>query len=355
MNNKELKEKFQFRIALSKIEQETYTFKNTSISIKKSVIAACVCLFLTTGIVFAKDIEEFIKDKFGLGKGIQTAVDNDYIENVSMDFIYSASNISSNPEVTLNTGLKINNFLIDSTHLSFNVSFKIDEQIKEYINLDKLNTIFLSSCTITNEENFVLYSSNINDLTNNIQSTNSGVNINSISIDTINNLININYNFYTEGETFPHSKKININLKSIEFETLDENSISNSLTLIGDWKISLDVPEKMYFPISQDYKVINCENEDFNIYTAKATDTGFEFGIKISNIKKPTYPQELDEQEHEIFKNKGEIQYPQNSTTLGTKTLATATINSKDITNYYKNSPYKDLYEDYYTKQYPVR
>ena len=35
MNNKELKEKFQFRIALSKIEQETYTFKNTSISIKK--------------------------------------------------------------------------------------------------------------------------------------------------------------------------------------------------------------------------------------------------------------------------------------------------------------------------------
>ena len=208
MNNKELKEKFQFRIALSKIEQETYTFKNTSISIKKSVIAACVCLFLTTGIVFAKDIEEFIKDKFGLGKGIQTAVDNDYIENVSMDFIYSASNISSNPEVTLNTGLKINNFLIDSTHLSFNVSFKIDEQIKEYINLDKLNTIFLSSCTITNEENFVLYSSNINDLTNSIQSTNSGVNINSISIDTINNLININYNFYTEGETFPHSKKM---------------------------------------------------------------------------------------------------------------------------------------------------
>lgn len=26
-----------------------------------------------------------------------------------------------------------------------------------------------------------------------------------------------------------------------------------------------------------------------------------------------------------------------------------------DISNYYKNSPYKDLYEDYYTKQYPVR
>lgn len=35
-----------------------------------------------------------------------------------------------------------------------------------------------------------------------------------------------------------------------KFETLDKNSISNSLTLIGDWKISLDVPEKMYFPIS---------------------------------------------------------------------------------------------------------
>ena len=31
-----------------------------------------------------------------------------------------------------------------------------------------------------------------------------------------------------------------------------------------------------------------------------------------------------------------------------------ATVSSKDITQYYENSPFKSMYEDYYTKQYPI-
>ena len=51
----------------------------------------------------------------------------------------------------------------------------------------------------------------------------------------------------------------------------------------------------MYNRKSIAYKVVNCENSDFQITNAILTNTGFEFGMIISNIKEPEQPQILND------------------------------------------------------------
>lgn len=41
----------------------------------------------------------------------------------------------------------------------------------------------------------------------------------------------------------------------------------------------------MYNRTEEYYKVISCENPDFEIYTTKVTDTGFEIGLIVSNTR----------------------------------------------------------------------
>ena len=119
--------------------------------------------------------------------------------------------------------------------------------------------------------------------------------------------------------------------------------------------MNLDIPIKMIKREKQEYEVISCENDNFEVYAAKATDTGFEIGIVISNIEKPIYPKELEEQKKEIYKNYGTVNKPNSiNNNSNAKSLTVATISSKDVSQYYENSPFKSMYEDYYTKQYPI-
>lgn len=352
----DLIEYVKFKISMSKIKEETKVkekHKITKPNIKIG-IAACAFFCLITGCVFAEDIGNFIKDKFGIGSRIQTAVENDYLENVSMDYIYSnsilefCSELDNNIE-TLNTGIKVNDFLIDDTSLSMEVSFKFDKKIKEYISLENLYKVTLSNVDITDNEGNIIYSTNKENLDNE-NYINCGVNINSLSYSEDENIVTINYNFYVEDKELPNSKKINISIKELSLDFSDENKIF----LNGDWQINLDVPEKMYLREEQEYEVVSCDNSDFTVYASKVTDTGFEVGIKVSNITEPEFPEELKENEEKIYETKGNINIPENSTDSNIITIATAQITSQDIIEFYENSEYKELYENYYTNKYPI-
>lgn len=115
------------------------------------------------------------------------------------------------------------------------------------------------------------------------------------------NIINYTYNIYTNN-TFPSSKKLYYEIKNL---TIKDNE--KSIYLDGNWKFSLTVPEKMINRTSIEYKVINCDNPDFNIYTAKATNTGFEIGLTINNVT--TLKNPLEDFKKEIFQryDNGEI------------------------------------------------
>ena len=116
-NNKKLKEQIKLKIAISEIEDEEKDVMNKKNFGIANKIAAVVCLcLLTSGIVFAKDIQKYIINKFKLGNGIQTAIENGYIAETNNDYISCNTHVVNpqNKELLndINLEIKIDNYLI---------------------------------------------------------------------------------------------------------------------------------------------------------------------------------------------------------------------------------------------------
>lgn len=292
-----------------------HNYKN----IKLAFTAVCCSLLLITGTVFAKDIEKFIIEKFGLGKGVETAINNGYIESPEMDYVGSSSSTKINEEIvdTINAKSKINDFFIDDYNLSVEFYIQFDDNIKDIINLENINTIELQDLIIVDEKNRILYDSNNKERfeeyckENNLpykykefneNYINSG--LNSFPRYNMNGTyISLIYNMYSDK--YPISQKLNFSFTKIQFTESDNPDKKISIT--GDWSISLEVPENMIERSYESYKMISCDNENFNVYTARVTDTGFELGIMISNVSRPEYPQELRDYEKEFSRKVGII------------------------------------------------
>lgn len=351
MDNNNLKEKFKFRIAISELieESEKNIYKKQSF-INKKVIAACACIILTSGIVFAKDIEDFIKDKFKLGKGIQTAIDNGYIEHIEEDYMYQTASIQIDNNVidSCEIGLKINDFLVTDTNLSIEFEAKFDNKINKYkdFSIKKFNNtdfesfgyIELQDLLIFNDKNELLYStSNLSSMIEN-NSTNNSIsfaNSSILEIDEKNNVIKFIYNIGINN--LSPSDYISIKFNNFAFINKPLPNNNKSIVLKSNWEFKLTVPEFMYNNDVVSYKVTNCKNKDFEIYEAKATDTGFEIGIIVSNVEKPTMPQKLEEKYSELVEQaKLEITTRENFIKL------------------FGDEEYANMYEDYMNKLKPI-
>lgn len=329
-------------------------------NIKVVLATSCCSLMLVSGIVFAKDIQEYIINKFKLGKGIQTAVENGYIAETNNDYLSHNTNVV-NPQSKkllndINLGIKINTYLIDNSNLSLEIKYKFDNKLKEIVNIDNLQGIELLDLIIIDDEKRILYDggagnkeifenyckeNNLNYTFGNCSENylNSGLNVFESFEETLENEKSYIYNFYVEDENYPKSKKLNLIFTKISFN----EASTESVVLNGNWNIELDIPEKMYNRVEGNYSVIKCENDNFDIYAAKLTETGFELGLKINGLENPEYPIELAEEEKRFYESVraqegGRI--PRDTTEAKTK--------------FYNESPYKDLYENYYTKHFPT-
>ena len=366
-NNDIIKQKFKLAIAISE-EKKNNEFINKKINFdyKKIGLVACACLVLITGGVFATDIKEYIVDKFKLGKGIQTAIENGYIAETNEDYIScSTSVISPKSEQSLNNiniGIKINSYLIDNSNLSIEIKYKYDDNLKKIVNTDNLHTIEILDLIIIDNEKRILYDGGVSNKEvfenyckeNNLNYTfgncnenylNSGLNVFESLEESSENEKSYMYNFYVEDENYPKSKKINLIFSKISFR---ENLSDENVVLKGNWNIELDIPEKMYNSVEGNYSVIKCENDNFDIYAAKLTATGFELGLKINGLENPKYPIELEKEEKRFWESiYGEGL--RNTEKTGTKFYT-----EEAKTKFYNESPYKELYENYYMKHFPT-
>ena len=333
----------------------------------KTTIAACICIIFTSGLVFAKDIETFIKERFnfGLGDAIDTAAENGYIEEPNLEPVTSNTNITlpeNNIEKivdNINISTNIDSFLMDNYNLSVEFTFKFEETLKEYVDFDKLHHITLNDLIILDEENRIIYASTMMSQdkfntfcnTHNLNYTfadhnenymNCGLNCFPQNIVANQNTVGLVYNIYTEE--FPKSKKLNFYFNEITFttQTYEENNIlENKTTLTGNWNLNVNVPEKMYNRTSENYRVISCTNDKFNIYAAKVMDTGFEIGIIISDIIKPEYPEGLREKEREIYNKYSGTENNNDEQTL-------------ELARLYASDNYLEKYNEYQFKAHPI-
>ncbi|MBR3613792.1 MAG: hypothetical protein IKL55_01255 [Clostridia bacterium] len=312
---------------------------------KLSFATICCSLIMVSGLVFADDIINFVKNKFDyrLGEGINTAIENGYIEEPDDDFLNTEAIIEEYEEIkeTINLGIKINSFLVDE-NFGFNteITFKFDTILNNYLNLFKeingnydfensyalelvdliildhnKKIVFLSSDVSEDQFNKFCLDHNLDysfsDYSNDSYFTKleGQVENHNKSTNSLKYIFNLNLN-----EEFSKSESLDFYFTKITFRDKgvwgsDKNQIDNqrynNLILNGNWTLHFEIPEYMYNHEDIFYEVIGCENDNFEVYEARAHSTGFKLGLKIHNIERipaPEYPNEFNDRLKEAVK-----------------------------------------------------
>ncbi len=304
---------------------------NNLFNVKRIAIVACLGIILANGIIFEKDVKAFIKYCFAAGSAADIAAENGYVEETDMNFIDTQNELtSSETDMIVNdvdVSVKIDEFLMDDINLSTNFSFKFDDKIKEFLDLDNLQFIFLPDLVIFDEENRIIstnYSSkdvfeqickeyNLNYNYEDYTLTTGNIrNYGIIDRNNSENLIKYGINCETQSKCFPNSKELNFVFTKIKLEKYNEyngEDINNgeylkskSVVLTGDWRINVKVPEKMYNRPKHEYQVVSTSNPNINITYAIASESGFKFSAIVSNVKL-----EWEEDEIPFFKEFNEL------------------------------------------------
>lgn len=314
MNNKDIMEKFKVGVAISNFEEQEmkneHTLKNKKkgrlyAMNKKLVAGICSGIILVSGVVFAVNYDKIISS-FGLGNGVDKAVDEGYIAEPNMEYVESNTQASDELKgITLediNVNAKIEDFLMDDLNLSAHFDFEFDTKINETIDLDKYFSMELKDLIVTDEENRILFCMDKEAFEEYCKDNNLDYKFGKFNENYYNCGLNsfverhyketgsvqLTYNMYTGDESYPKSKKLNFKFKQINLKQEGEENI---VIIKGNWEINVDVPEKMYNRQSVAYKVVKNENPDFEITNATLYNTGFELGIIVSNCPRPEMPQ----------------------------------------------------------------
>lgn len=315
---KEIMEKLKFKIAISEIKKEGEVAMNKKKKFlnKKVGIAACACLVLTTGVVFAKDIENFVKYYFGLNETVNKAAENGYVEEINSNIVESEVVLEEQEKgiviEDIDVSLKFDEFVMDDLVLSTNMTFEFDEKIKEVFDLDKLQHISIEDLIVMDDQNKILLCSASEPEFNKLKEKynisqkyfeetenfyNCGYGLGLLGHDKEKNIIKYNINVNMPNMFFPKSKELKFIFSKIKLEKFEEYTgqdiengeylKSNSVILTGDWEFKFDVPEKMYNRTNVEYEVVSVSNPEVEVYLSSASETGFCLGAIVSNVVEP--------------------------------------------------------------------
>lgn len=346
---------------IKSIQHNKHKLKN----LKFTLATSCCSILLITGVVFAKDIERILNQKFfSMGKGISTAVDNGYIAESKMDLV-EKDMVLTNAQTgefldTIHTKSKIESAVIADGQIGVELYFEFDSKLNEYVNLGKnlingnidyenSHYFEFSNLFILDDENKIICVAPDGEkkcrdyfLKNNLNYDNT-INRNGLSsiIGTIDNnnpdIIKLTVELAFGKDELLHSKKLFVCFDEFNLvpKITQENEIEAKMKSTDDWFMEIDIPEKFYNTDEEFYKVKKCENENFDIYVAKVSNTGFELGLTIKNEIPPVYPTKLDDIANNLPPYNGEM--------------------TKESYIQYYGEEYVTLLENYYTNLYLIR
>lgn len=272
----------------------------------QKILTVIICMVSITGMVCAKDISIKIYDNvYGGGNGYGKAMSEGYIEKVEMDDNISNS-IIENEETgeiieDLETKIKVEEFIMDDFSLSATFDITLSDKIKDAVKIEDIWNVSFPDLVVYDENYNVLRSdtpSAYNEFCKekNIEPNEEekwfGSGENGPLIESKDgNHLKVMFNIYIGGAYYPKSKKINFELTEIAISNKVETMQGNEqLSLKGDWKFSVDVPEKMYNRSSIPYIQKSTSNKDFNVTKATVYDTGMDISMKFQADKYPKRP-----------------------------------------------------------------
>ncbi len=267
------------------VEEEKEVMVKNKHSIIKSIAVACCMVLSITGVVFAKDIGNFINNLFGYNAsdGVQTAVENGYIKNVEPTYIESDG-----------IGFSVDSFLIDDYNFDINfkmkVSDKYDSKIMQGAKLqdlkisDENGNIVFATMEVTEEiakENGTLGTEKFDPLFW------GGYSMGGNIIEE-NELIYHLVAYGSEEHKIPKAKKLNISFSKI-FIKKDNNEKIIDTTYTGDWNFKIDVPEDMYNRENIIYRYKTCNDKNIIVGYAILSNTAFKIEIPEITTDKVDY------------------------------------------------------------------
>ena len=318
MEKEKIFENIQENIAIENFRTIHKKHERTK-KILQSTLTVMICCLSITGIVFAKDISTKLYDNFFMtGKGMETAMNEGYIEDTNMDYENANATIENTEtgEIVedVETKVKVSEFVMDDFNLSITFDVELSDKAKEIVTADEIWKFNFPDLVIYDENNIVLYCQSgiryeefskeknlgldYNEAMEQKMYIGSGVNI--IPVQREGNHVKVIYNIYTGGDShYPKSKTLTIDMTKISISTNEQVSMGEEeITLTGDWHFDVAVPEKMYNRQSVVYTQTDTTNEDYQVESATLYDTGMEITAKVQTEPLPELPEFL---EHDFY------------------------------------------------------
>lgn len=262
-DNNIIKEKVISKISIYKFKEENIAIKKPkNYKYMKYGMVACICLMFSTGIVFSKEIESYIKKIFNNStKAIDVAVENGYIQEENVDYIYDKD-----------IGIKVDNLIVDDLNLDIAFNFETKNE--------NVKSIRLKDFVITNDNEKVVFQSGFKGVEkleeipiyNSVTWANEPIKLTDTTFRD-----SILFGLRPESEEF---KELYFDIKSLDL--VYENGTQE--TIDGDWKLMVSIDEKMRVNTNIIYTLL-----EENKYVENAVATLSPTGVNIKLTLKESF------------------------------------------------------------------
>lgn len=287
-NKQKILENVKLKISISNFEkEEKIDMKKTSKNILKVVAIACCTMLSITGMVFAKDIGDFVKETFwgGVTKGVDIAVNNGYIANVNTEY-QEADGIE----------ISVDSFVMDDNNLDMKFRVKLSDkyniknmsfgmELYDLKIVDENGKKVFATHALEAEE-MMIYKTE-KEAKENYDAFCGSYASDGGKIIGENELI-CSLQATKSASTFPKSKKLFVTFTRIHVRK-DQYEQPLNEWYKGDWKFELDVPKEMYNRENIIYKVKSCSDENTIIGNGILSNTSFRIEIPLSTTDKVDY------------------------------------------------------------------
>lgn len=255
LNNRIL-EKVRTKVAISNFEEkERFSMPNNKIL--KTVASLFLVLGITCGVAYAGyQLTNYFKIKGIDDTGIQTALENNYIQNIEMDYIEKEQ-----------VKFKVDYLMMDDINFDLVFNFVTKDEVNNY------EGIAVSNLKITDENNNQIYisSEDQNIWTKNIALSSELWTTIEKQDHTLRQVVHLSSN------NFPKSNKIYVSFDNVILYNVNKGN-PITITYEDDYKLEFDVSSQL-----ANRKSIEYITDNKNIESAILTNSGFAITMKKSD------------------------------------------------------------------------
>lgn len=246
----------------------TYKNKTKNVITFRTVAAFCTVFILTTGIVFAKDIGNFLNNLFNLSSinlnndSVVNAIENeDYIQSISMNYI----------DINNNYKIKADYLMLDDINLYIVFNLYSNNTMESNYRLSLLDL------EISDNNGNVLYNaSNLNSIQNNKFISIPGWK----NISTNNN--EIRELFFLISNGLPNMESLNIKFSRTRLYN-HKDPINDYININSECNFTIDLIDKFINRDIIEYEISEYKNDKYELQKCIATNTGLYLLYKTTN------------------------------------------------------------------------